>query len=135
MRASAVFTILCLAAEVALSVALALPAMKYASLFCCICDAQVLSFFADLSVLVGTRARKSRPLAGLLKDIAFPGYARACPRPRSFPFHGNMPAPARPSSLLQDLPLPRYARYAARPSSRPRPRPQTRFPSISSRII
>ena len=43
MRASTAITILCLAAEVALSVALPLPASNlYASLFCCIPDAHSL---------------------------------------------------------------------------------------------
>ena len=51
MHASTVVAILFLAAEVALSVALPLPAYMYASLSCCICDSQMLSFFADLSVV------------------------------------------------------------------------------------
>ena len=50
MHASTAFAILILAAGMAQSVALALPAFKYASLSCCICDAQVLPFFADLGV-------------------------------------------------------------------------------------
>ena len=50
MRASTVVAILSLAAGVAPSVALAHRAMKYASLFCCVCDVQVLPFFADLGV-------------------------------------------------------------------------------------
>ena len=69
MRASTAVAILSLIAGVALAVALPLPAIKYASLSCCICDVQVLSFFADLSVPVGARDSESRPLAGLLKDI------------------------------------------------------------------
>jgi hypothetical protein len=48
MRVSTAVVILCLAAGVAQSVVLPLPAFKYAYLLCWICDAQVLSFFADL---------------------------------------------------------------------------------------
>ena len=56
MHATTVVAILFLAAEVALSVALPLPSYMYASLSCCICDAQILSFFADLTVPVLVRA-------------------------------------------------------------------------------
>ena len=59
MRASTAVAILCLAAEVALSVALPLPVFKYASLSCCICDPQVVPFFADLSMPGAVGARKT----------------------------------------------------------------------------
>jgi hypothetical protein len=54
MRASTAVVILTLVAGVAQSVALALAAFEYASLSCCICDAQALSFFADLGVSICT---------------------------------------------------------------------------------
>ena len=60
MRASTAVAILSLAAGVALSVALPLPAFKYASLSCCMCDAQGLSFFIVLSVPVSARLSRSR---------------------------------------------------------------------------
>ena len=68
MRASTIVTILSLLAWAALSVALPLPAIKYAPLSCCICDAQVLSSFADLSPMsaryAGSRARATVSRAG-----------------------------------------------------------------------
>ena len=59
MRASTAVAILSLIAWMTLSVALALPAVKYAPISCCICDAQVLYFFADLSVPVTHNPRPS----------------------------------------------------------------------------
>ena len=64
MRASSAVAIFSLAAGVAPSVALPLPAFTYAPLSCCTCDAQVLSFFADLSVPICARQDARRPLPG-----------------------------------------------------------------------
>ena len=50
MRTSTVAAIFSVITWATLSVALPLPAIQYAPLSCCICDAQVLSFIADLSV-------------------------------------------------------------------------------------
>ena len=61
MRASTLVAILSLLAWVALSVSLPLPAIKYASLSCYICDAQVLSFFADLSMRIGASPLSASP--------------------------------------------------------------------------
>ena len=73
MLPSTAVAILSLIGGVALSVALPLPAIKYASLSCCIRDAQVLSFFADLSVPVGARSGDSWPPGSLLKESDIPG--------------------------------------------------------------
>ena len=76
MRASTVVAILCLAAEVALSVALPLPASKYASLSCCIYDAQILSFADLLSVPVGAREGNVRARACLGSGPCFRVFSR-----------------------------------------------------------
>ena len=92
MRASTVVAILCLAAGVALSVALPLPASKYASLSCYICDAQILSF-ADLSAAVpavGARKYRSRPSS----DCGNRRYSRTRP---TFLLH-NLPFASRDSA-------------------------------------
>ena len=65
MLPSTVVAILSLIAWVTLSVALPLPAITYARLSCCICDAQVLSFFADLSMpMSAPYAPRCRAVAG-----------------------------------------------------------------------
>ena len=82
MRASTAVAILSLTTWVALSVALPLPlpAFKYASLSCCICDAQVLFFFADLRSLGKENARTIPfPPLSLVHIVAHPGHPRSCP--------------------------------------------------------
>jgi hypothetical protein len=77
MRASTVVAILSLIAWVALSVAL--PAIKYAPLSYSICDAQLLSFFADLSVPMSAQYAGNRTQAGVSRAGACPTLA---PSPR-----------------------------------------------------
>jgi hypothetical protein len=96
MRASTVVAILSLLAWVALSVALPLPAIKYAPPSYCICDAQVLSFFADLSVPVTARysPRPGRRTRAIPRRTT-----RAAPRRGLSPAFAP-PAPLRPRPLL-----------------------------------
>ena len=93
MRASTVVAIFSLIAWVAFSVALPPPPIKYAPASCCICDTQVLSFFADLSVLVSVR--------------------HACPRPRYSARSGQAGTRLCPHTPCLKLPLP--ASHSAQP--------------------
>ena len=67
MRASTIVAILSVLAWVTLSVALPLPAIKYAPLSCYICNAQVLSLFADLGVPMSARYAGNRARAGVTR--------------------------------------------------------------------
>ena len=126
MRASTVVAILSLIAWVALSVALPLPAIQYVPLSCCIYDAQVLSFFSDLSIPMSTRYAGNRAWARFSR--AFPSPPLALPTP-SPPRPHPLPTPSPHRPHPRPHPLTRTGRRArssprslARTGCRARPR-------------
>ena len=136
MRASTAIVILCLAAEVALSVALPLPVerFKYASLFCCIWNAQILLCRFERSDPAGESGRPPPPFeAPKAVNYPFPladkGHRppplppigdvrpRVRVRPLVVPGTGRLDSHASHDSHNYE-PTPQYSRYPPSPNSK-----------------